>query len=45
MQGNDNIPAPDTDSEDSGIGVEPVEHKSAGKAPMHHNTDSNPDKV
>jgi hypothetical protein len=45
MQGNDNIPAPDTDDEDTGIGAEPVEHKSV-KAPRHHHSgDSNPDKV
>jgi hypothetical protein len=44
MQGNDNTPAPDTDSEDTGIGAEPVELKGV-KAPLHHNTDSNPDKV
>jgi hypothetical protein len=45
MQGNDNAPTPDTDGEDDGIGIDPVENKSAVKTPMHHNTDSNPDKV
>jgi hypothetical protein len=45
MQGNDNTPAPDTDGEDNGIAVEPVENKSVGKRQMQHNTDSNPDKV
>ncbi|MEK6638413.1 MAG: hypothetical protein AABY88_10055 [Pseudomonadota bacterium] len=45
MQGNENTPTPGTDGEDDGIGIEPVEKKSAAKAPMNNNTDSNPDKV
>ncbi len=46
MQGSDDTSAPNDGSEDSGIGVDPIETKTAVKKQRSvRNTDQNPDKV
>jgi hypothetical protein len=46
MQGNDDTSAPNDSSEDSGVGVDPIDTKSLVKKPHGaRDTDQNPDKV